>query len=426
MHRVRQSVSYFEELGWKPTVVVVDPIHTESVMDPLLTETLPEDLSVIEVKAFSTRWTRKLGLGSLALRSLWFYFRKVNQLLEQQRFDLIYFSTTMFPVMILGAYWKKRFGVPYVIDMQDPWHTDHYLSLPKDQRPAKFWFSYRLNKYLEPLAMKSVDGIVSVSQGYVEQLSQRYSNISAANSVVIPFGAFPKDFEILASRKAANRFFSPSKELVHVVYVGRGGHDMEQAMRLISRAFKKGLNQEPALFKKVRIHFVGTSYAPAGLAEPTLKPVADQEGIGEYVKEHPQRVPYFESLQLLLQADMLLIPGSTDPNYTASKLYPYIMACKPVLAAFHKNSSVVRILRDTSAGAVVEFGGDTTLDDLEHMGFQLWSNMLRRLPFTPPTNWQAFKSYKAAEMSKRQIDFFNFIVGHRYQVENQVPTTQLR
>ena len=93
-------------------------------------------IKIHQVKAFNKKWTSKFGLGSIALRSLWFYRKKVNQLLKKGHFDLIYFSTTQFPVCILGASWKKRFQIPYVIDMQDPWFSDYYENKPKEQRPA--------------------------------------------------------------------------------------------------------------------------------------------------------------------------------------------------------------------------------------------------------------------------------------------------
>ena len=135
MHRVRQSVCYFEDFGWKPTIVSVDEKQVEGVEDPLLLKSLPKGLEVIRVKAFSSKWTRKIGLGALALRSLYFYFKEVNAVLKKDSFQLVYFSTTQFPVLILGRYWKWRFKIPYVIDMQDPWHSTYYQDKPKAEGP---------------------------------------------------------------------------------------------------------------------------------------------------------------------------------------------------------------------------------------------------------------------------------------------------
>jgi hypothetical protein len=170
MQRVRMSTPYFEDFGWKPTIVHVDEKEVDISKDPLLIYSLPVNLKQKAVSAFSKKWTSKIGLGSIALRSLYFYLKTVNQILKKEKFDLIYFSTTQFPVCILGAYWKKKFGIPYIIDMQDPWHSDYYVNKPKNERPPKFWFSYRINKYLEPIAMKSVDGLISVSKAYIKSL----------------------------------------------------------------------------------------------------------------------------------------------------------------------------------------------------------------------------------------------------------------
>src|SRR6201985_428119 len=145
--------------------------------DDLLLLSISEDIKVYKVRALNKKWTSKIGLGSLALRSPWFYRQQVNALLRKGKYDLIYFSTTQFPVCTLGAYWKKRFGIPYVIDMQDPWYSEYYRNKPKHEQPPKYWFSYRLNKCLEPIAMKQVDGLISVSESYITDLKIRYPGI---------------------------------------------------------------------------------------------------------------------------------------------------------------------------------------------------------------------------------------------------------
>ena len=56
--------------------------------------------------------------------------------------------------------------------------------------------------------------------------------------------------------------------------------------------------------------------------------------------------------------------GSDDPGYTASKIYPYILAEKPLLAIFHEESSVVRILQETNAGTVVTFKTGESVEEV--------------------------------------------------------------
>lgn len=408
MHRIRQSLPFFESQGWQPTVVAVNPSRVETAQDPLLSESLPRGLRIIWVNALSTHYTRKLGLGSLALRSLPYYWKTVNALIRQEQFDLIYFSTTQFPVMILGAYWQKRFGVPYVIDIQDPWHSDYYENNPKAERPAKYWFSYRLNKWLEPIAMRRVAAIITVSAAYSQTLCARYTWLRQERCYTITFGAFQDDMAI--ARRAPLTPLNLTPEQKSVVYVGRGGDDMQRAIRLIFRACQLGLVHEPALFSKLRFFFFGTSYAPSGQGKPTLAPVAENLGLGNMVQEIPDRLPYFQALRLLSEADLLLIPGSDDAQYTASKIYPYILAGRPSLAVFHEQSSAADILREVGSGPVVTFGEDTNDEELTQNLYQQWVSLLDKNLPAPKINQTAFEPHLARAKTKAQVEVFDQVI----------------
>jgi len=405
MHRVRQSVWYFNDFGWKPTIVCVDEKYVEGGMDNMLLNSLPNELDIVKVNAFSTKWTRKIGLGALALRSLFFYFIKVNAILKRNSFQLIYFSTTQFPVLILGRYWKWRFKIPYLIDMQDPWHSTYYQDKPKSERPAKYWFSYHLNKWLEPIAMKECDGLISVSSAYITELHKRYPSLINKPSAVLTFGAFDVDLNI--AKRISSSIYLHKKPIKNIIYVGRGGFDMHPALSLIFSAFKIGLIQQQELYNQFRFVFVGTSYAPMGKGKKTVESVAEKEGILDFVTEHTDRIPYFEGLSLLLNADLLFIPGSDDPAYTASKLYPYVLAKKPLMGIFHQASSAINVLEDTKAGRVC------TLDQDRQFVYETLNFMLKSIvvnSYVNNTLWDVFDKYSAKEMTKKQVELFNKVV----------------
>ncbi|RZL29311.1 MAG: hypothetical protein EOO96_19950, partial [Pedobacter sp.] len=113
MQRIRMSLPYFKKFGWEAEVVTVLEKHSDLSKDKLLLENIPSNIVIHQVDAFSKKFTSKFGLGSLGLRSMYFYRKHVNKLLKAKHYDLIYFSTTEFSVMILGAYWKKKYNVPY-------------------------------------------------------------------------------------------------------------------------------------------------------------------------------------------------------------------------------------------------------------------------------------------------------------------------
>jgi len=400
------SLPYFASLGWEAEVVTVHEKYYDIVKDKFLLESIPSNIKIHKVKALTKKWTSKFGLGSLALRSLWFFRKKGNQLLKNGSFDLVYFSTTEFPVCILGAYWKRKYNVPYVIDIQDPWHTDYYKNKPKAERPKKYWFSYRLHKYLEPIAMKHVDGIISVSDDYVRTLQERYTQLRTKPTSVITFGAFDIDFAIAkAHSKDLVLAFQPTGK-INLVYIGRGGYDMKPALSILFGAFKQGMALQPELFCKVHMHFIGTSYAPKGQGISTISPVASEFDISAHVTEYSDRIGFYESLKNMQYANGLIIIGSNEAAYTASKLYPYVLAKKQLFAVMHAESSGVKVIGDCNAGYLVPIG-----EPIEK-ATQALTDYLNSICMqtSPATDWKSFEKYTASNMAKKQVLLFNTVI----------------
>lgn len=405
MQRVRMSLPYFAGNDWDAEVVMVDEKYADMATDELLLQSVPAQIKTHKVRALKKHITSKLGLGSISLRSLWFYKQKVNKLLKDQKYDLIYFSTTQFPVCILGAYWKKRFGIPYVIDMQDPWFSDYYQDKPKAQRPPKYWFSYRLNKYLEPLAMKSVDGLISVSDDYISDLKNRYPAIKNIPSATITFGAFDPDMQIAEkNEKLFNKLLE--KGSINVVYIGRGGADMHKAITPLFKTLKTGLQNGNEALKSFMFYFIGTSYAPNGKGNPTVMPLAKQFGVGGQVVEITDRISYYHTLATLQQADALFIPGSDDPKYTASKIYPYLLTQKPILAIFNAASSAINIMKEY--GVTDAFDYDTISDsDINLFLVALLNGNHQQ----PRYNDAVVNKYSARQMAFNQCKLFDSVIS---------------
>ena len=214
MHRVRTSLPYYAEFGWQPRVLAVEPGSVEQAWhDPLLLETLPAEVPVRRVGALSARWTRPLGLGAIGLRAWQPLYRAGTAWIREQRPDLVFFSTTAFPVMTLGRRWQRRYNVPYVLDMQDPWVHDQ---LPADAARAhgiKHQLMRWLHRRLEPRAMQDASGLLAVSPAYIESLQRRYPPAPGAftthySSIDLPPEAFLGcQSSCFFSKSAARRYF---------------------------------------------------------------------------------------------------------------------------------------------------------------------------------------------------------------------------
>ena len=413
MQRVRMSLPYFAENKWDATVITVDEQYSDAVKDELLLQSIPANVRIIKVKASNKGWTSRIGIGSIALRSYSYYKKQVDLLLNSEHFDLIYFSTTQFPVCALGAYWKKKFKIPYVIDMQDPWYTMPTDSKQRQHQSIKQKLMFVLHKRLEQKAMSKVDGLIAVSADYINALKTKYPHLADAPSAVITFGAFKPDIEIASANTS---HFQPlfDKENINIVYIGRGGADMHKAIIPVFKAIKQGLDTQPELFTRLRLYFIGTSYAPTGKGIPTIKPLANECGVNDTVIELTDRISYYHALTALQQANALFIPGSDAAHYTASKIYPYLLTQKPLFAIFHEQSSVVDVLKNCTTNAnVFSFKNNQSVNPenvLSVLNQWVSGNLM------PVELNKNFEQYSAANLTALQVELFNRAINYYKQL----------
>jgi hypothetical protein len=413
--RVRQSLPYWEALGWEVEVVVVDPQQTTAPRDPFLESLLPPQVPVHTVRGLGLGWSRIPGLGSLGYRAMRAVYRALVTLLEQHQ-DMhdvvVYFSTTVFPIHIPIPALKKRFpGLTIVMDYQDPWFNPYYADNPQIVPPGgrfKYRISSLLDGYFERRVLKHVDGITMVSKSYREMLCARFPWFTTVPWLEIPFGGAAADFERIRQLETHQDIFDPLDGNIHWVHVGRGGPDMELAVRALCRALKSMQATLPDL-QRVRLHFIGTDYAEAGRARKTLEPIAIEEGLQGAFTEYPGRVPYAIALRCLVDAGAIVMPGSTDAAYSASKLYPCILARRPLLAIFHRNSLVHKVLANTNAGIAVAFESDSTPDQLAAVIKAQWL-VPTSWNKVPETDWAQFEQYTDRSMTSRLSAFLTSVM----------------
>lgn len=447
MHRVRLVLPYLRVHGVNAEVLCVDADQVAAPQDSWLAAGLPPDVAIFRVKALGLKWGRLPGLGALAFRALSALRRRGDALLRDGRFDLVYFSTTQFGVHVLGPHWHRKFGVPFSMDYQDPWVSDYYDEHPEVVPPGgrlKYGVMSWINRRQEPRVLRECRGITSVSASYPEQLASRYpwleirsqrseitnidaevgvsdirlptsaphpmtSNLRLLTSLILPFPGDVRDFERVKKEGIRQSVFETADGLKHWVYVGRSGADMAMAVRGFFSAIQSTLNK-PTTLNSLRLHFIGTSYAAAGTGTKVVEPLAADYGLSEIVHEYTDRIPYSEALCCLLDADALVVLGSDDPAYTASKIYPYLLAEKPLLAVFHEQSSVVDLIRKVGGGTVIPFA---TGDDPDAIAARIASEWLDNggPKKAVPLDHTAFAPYTAREQARQLAEFFSGVSG---------------
>ena len=146
---------------------------------------------------------------------------------------------------------------------------------------------------------------------------------------------------------------------MHVCYVGTVLPLGMDTLRAVLSAVAVVRARRPDLYARLRLHFFGTSNQRDPAAPPRVLPLAAELGVADRVTETPGRIDYLAAMTVLTQAGVILLMGSSERHYTASKLYPALLAERPLLAVYHEASSVTDILRRTApppAARLVTYG----------------------------------------------------------------------
>lgn len=369
MHRARHLAWELPKFGWDLEILAPDiDYQRPSCIDQDSAGFFAADIPVHLVTEPKPRFKAFPRPKSIGWRALLPMLRAGSRLLRERRFDLIYFSTTQFPLFLLGRVWKLRFGVPYVLDFHDPCFREgkHY---PVWARPSlKHLTASWLSKYVEALSTIRAAGLIAVSPYYIDTLRQRYAAknppwLRPGCCAAVPFADMPRDLDEAAKRLRPK----PTEGSLHlrVVYVGTGGPIMIRSFDLLCRTLAHLMERRHDLAGMVRIALYGTLSGWQNDKPHHLADVARRCGLAELVEEYPEHVTYRRSLELLLEGDGALVLGVDNSGYMPSKLFTYALSGKPLLASLHRDGPAYAMFtRIPDLGHTLWFAGsdETPLD----------------------------------------------------------------
>jgi hypothetical protein len=308
--------------------------------------------------------------------------------------------------MIFASEIKRRFKIPVVLDFQDPWISARSAMQPVFSKPG---LSHLAATLLEPLALRGASFVTSVSETQNREMATRYIWLDPSRMAGIPIGGDREDFAALRSTSQTREGISLEQGYIHLSYVGTFWPAASASIRTLFRAFARLRRESPDLARRVRLNFIGTNANPNDVSTRHVTGLAEAEGVAEAVLERPQRLPYLSALEVLARSDGLLLIGSDEPHYTASKIYPALMSGRPFLSLFHRASSAHSILTAAGGGRTFGFANPEELAALEA---PLASGLLT-LAAAPASlgrvNPSAYAPYEACSIAGRFAHIFDLL-----------------
>jgi len=353
VHRPRLLVTHLPAFGWNPVVLTVEEKYYEEAPDWNLVKLLPENLRIEKTMAF--RITKPRIIGDIGLRAFFQLYRKAKQIITKERIDFLYIPVPSFYVALLGRWLHEKTGIKYGIDYIDPW----VHSFPGSKRIlSRHWWSTRLARILEHIAVKKAVLITGVAERYYQPVLERNAGLKKqAVCGAMPYGGEIADHLAIKELGVKPYLFDKKPGKVQLVYAGamlpKAYDPLEKVLECIAA--------NPPLFDQTEIHFIGTGKTPDDENGFTIKALAQKYGLwGKVIFEYPRRIPYLDVLVHLENADGVFILGSTEPHYTPSKVHQALLSGKPVLAVLHQDSTAVAIFQNSGTGIVLAFEENDT------------------------------------------------------------------
>jgi hypothetical protein len=323
------------------------------VLDPDLRSLVRAETRIIETGAIPAQLTIPFGLkGEIGLRG--FFHLRAAIAREIKRFapEVVLITGSPFYPMLLSRWIDRRWHIPVVLDFQDPWISAEGANRP---RLSKGGISHILSTLLEPRALRGSRWITSVSDRQNEELASRSPWIDRARMSAIPIGGDPEDTRRVLSASSTGPCLS---DKVTFSYVGNAWPRSIPVLRTLMKGLRLLKDRDPKLAERIRLRFVGTSNQPGDHASFRILPLAHDAGVEDMVIEEPARVPFLEALTVLATTDFALLFGSDEPHYSASKIFPVLMAGRPFVSIYHAESSGHALLKLAGGGIAVPFSAE--------------------------------------------------------------------
>lgn len=378
------------QLGWHPIVVTVKEEFYEEPPDYDMVKTVSPDIEVHKVDAKPVGSVRIIG--DIGLRSMKFMKKKCLEILKERKVDFIWIPIPSFYTSLLGPALNKETGVPYGIDYIDPWVRD-ISNIPG----WRIRLSLMLAKYLEPKAVKRASLITGVSTPYYQPVIDRNFKGKDIVHAGMPYGFDPNDHKIELDN--VNLPWANESNVKPVVYAGAF---LPNSYRFLDSLFAqvKELRSSGKWDHDIRFYFIGTgSYQHKSIAE-----YAADHGIDDIVTEDRSRRPFLHILHYLGKAHRVMIIGSTEEHYTASKTYQSLLSERPVLAMFHEHSTATQVMEECNADELlVRYREGMTDEDIKNTCEPVLTKMIQTgLEWNPDLS--ALEKYSSLQSARVLVE----------------------
>ncbi len=372
VHRSLKIAKYLRNFGWEPVIYTAKDAQYP-FMDDSNFRDVPQDVEILKqpiIEPFNlfkklsgrkkeeplnsivqVRERKKSLIDRLAIwirgnffipdaRALWIKpsVGFLSEYLKKNPVDALFTDGPPHTNTVIACRLRKKTGIPWLADFQDPWTQVDYYQL----FPITKW-AHGKHQRMEQEVFRYADKITIVSPSWKEDLE----SIGADNVDVIYWGFDEDDFKDLSLQPNPN--FS-------ITHTGLLGHDRNTPT--LFKVLAELKREIPQFKQKLRLELAGqVDYA-------VLESIKDHQ-LHENLIDH-KTIKRDQALQLIMNSAVLLLPLNQAHNAKGripGKFFEYLRAGKSILCFGPADSDVKQILDKTERGKSYEYNDHLGVKD---------------------------------------------------------------
>ena len=332
--RVLKFVKYLPAQGYRPIVVTVDGSPMVPRIDETMMNEMPEYSRVfrtpsIESFAFRAVPSKLIFMPDYYIGWYPFAVKRCQEIMKKIEISCIFAICPPFTSSIVASNIKKRFGLPYILDLSDPWTEN-----PSTRYPT--WINRRLDGYIEEKVIDSADKVLVVSDTIKKTLVDKYRDEDK-------FSVMPLAFDnSLYNTKGVG-----SGKKMKISYIGSFYGSIftpESFLRALDELLKEGrINKD-----NLDIVFIGRYYFKS-------KAMIDAFNKKHYIIRLPGIVSQKRLMERMMESDLLLLiinEVKSSEGYVTTKLIEYLPSENKIFAIAPKNGEAAKIINKLDAGTI--------------------------------------------------------------------------
>ena len=250
--------------------------------------------------------------------------KAASRFIENEKIDAIVSIGPPHSSHLIGLKLSKRFNIPHIPVLIDPWVDIVYYKNLKRSCVTK-----KIDNHFEGSVLKNAKHVVFVNNSTQEDYQKKYDFIKN-KSTVLYWGYDEEVFESLPLNPLTKER-GVKEELDEKVIVHAGNMFAYQN----PKNFWKQIKIENDKGNKIVIRFVGS-------VDTEILDYLNSIGLKEKV-QLMGFLPYKEMIKEILHADMLLV-CSTEPRHVPGKLFEALRTGNPIIAFGDNNEEVKKII----------------------------------------------------------------------------------